>query len=85
MTKATRILYLILAADPVPARSRSSPGSVVGPVAVLAFAAIFVGQKPLLVVLQGAKGPGLIPVLGGTGQLQLVYGVLLAAGLFISA
>ena len=36
-------------------------------------------------VLSGAKGPALIPVLGGTGRLQLVYGILLSVGLFLSA
>ena len=52
--------------------------------AVLAFAAIFVAQRPVIIVLSGAKGPALIPVLGRTGRVQLVFGVLLAAGLFIS-
>ena len=55
------------------------------PWAILAFAAIFVAQKPLLAVLSGAKGPALIPVLGGTGKVQLIYGVLLSVGLFLSA
>jgi 1,4-dihydroxy-2-naphthoate polyprenyltransferase len=35
-------------------------------------------------VLGGARGPALIPVLGATGQVQLVFGALLAAGLWIS-
>ena len=42
-------------------------------------------NKPVLHVLQGAKGPALIPVLGETGRVQLVFGVLFAAGLFVSA
>jgi 1,4-dihydroxy-2-naphthoate polyprenyltransferase len=35
-------------------------------------------------VLSGARGPALIPVLGATGRVQLVFGALLAAGLWIS-
>ncbi|MEI7592624.1 MAG: 1,4-dihydroxy-2-naphthoate polyprenyltransferase [Actinomycetes bacterium] len=54
------------------------------PLAVLAFAVIFLAQRPILMVLQGAKGPALIPVLGRTGQVQLAFGLALAAGLFIS-
>ena len=36
-------------------------------------------------VLGGARGAGLVPVLARTGQVQIVYALLLAAGLFISA
>jgi 1,4-dihydroxy-2-naphthoate octaprenyltransferase len=36
-------------------------------------------------VMQGAAGPALIPVLGRTGQVQLLYGILFAAGLYLSA
>ncbi|MFN8053376.1 MAG: hypothetical protein U0Q22_18185 [Acidimicrobiales bacterium] len=54
------------------------------PVGSLAFAAIMVAGAPIKTVLGGARGPGLIPVLGGTGRAQLVFGVLLTAGLVIS-
>ena len=53
-------------------------------VAILAFAAILLAQKPVLAVLEGAKGPALIPVLVGTARVQLVYGLLLSIGLFVS-
>lgn len=53
------------------------------PAAALAFAAIFLGQKPVLRVLQGARGADLIPVLAATGKLQLAFGALLALGLAI--
>ncbi len=46
------------------------------------FVLVFV-NKPVLDVLQGAKGPALIPVLGATGRVQLLYGVAFAAGLFV--
>jgi 1,4-dihydroxy-2-naphthoate octaprenyltransferase len=55
------------------------------PAGALAFASIFLGQKPILTVLQGARGPALIPVLAATGRLQLAFGGLLALGLAISA
>jgi len=46
------------------------------------FVVVFV-NKPVLEVLQGATGPKLIPVLGATGRVQLLYGVVFAAGLFV--
>lgn len=79
----TRVLYVVLMVVPYLALPFIA-GLGRRPYAILAFAAIFVAQKPVLIVLQKAKGPALIPVLGGTGRVQLVYGVLLAAGLFIS-
>ena len=36
-------------------------------------------------MLGGARGPALIPVLGGTGRLQLAYGALATAGLALGA
>ena len=38
-------------------------------------------RRPVQVVLEGAKGPALIPVLGATGRLIIVFGALLAIGL----
>jgi 1,4-dihydroxy-2-naphthoate polyprenyltransferase len=55
------------------------------PAGALAFAAVFIAQRPVLLVLQGATGADLIPVLEATGRVQLAYGSLLAAGLAISA
>lgn len=55
------------------------------PAGALAFAAIFLGQKPVLKVLQGARGPDLIPVLAATGKLQLAFGALLTLGLALGA
>lgn len=54
------------------------------PVGSLAFAAIMVAGTPIKTVLGGAAGPGLIPVLGATGRVQMVFGALLSAGLIIS-
>jgi len=41
-------------------------------------------QRPVTAVLGGAQGPALIPVLGATGRVQLVFGLLFALGLAIS-
>jgi 1,4-dihydroxy-2-naphthoate octaprenyltransferase len=49
--------------------------------ALLGLAGVLVAVKPVQAVRSGAKGPALIPVLGATGQTQLVTGLLLALGL----
>jgi 1,4-dihydroxy-2-naphthoate polyprenyltransferase len=44
--------------------------------------AVTLGRRPVQRVLEGARGPTLIEVLATTGRLQLVFGVIFAAGLF---
>lgn len=56
-------------------------GALGRPLSALAFLAVLVARKPVQRVLEGASGPALIPVLGETGRLQIVFGALLAAGL----
>ena len=51
------------------------------PAGALALPAVILASKPVTQVLGGAKGPALIPVLGATGRVQLVFGVLFTAGL----
>jgi 1,4-dihydroxy-2-naphthoate polyprenyltransferase len=53
--------------------------------AALALAAVPLGRRPVIAVLGGAGGGGLVPVLGETGRLQLAFGVLLALGLWLTA
>lgn len=53
--------------------------------AALALPAVLIAQRPVLAVLQGAKGADLIPVLGATGQVQVIFGSLFALGLAVSA
>ena len=53
------------------------------PVAALAMFPVVVARKPVQKVIEGARGPALIPVLGMTGRVQLSFGVLFAIGLFI--
>jgi 1,4-dihydroxy-2-naphthoate polyprenyltransferase len=53
--------------------------------AAAALVGIVLARRPVTQVLEGARGPALIPVLGATGRVQLVTGSLLALGLWISA
>ncbi len=53
------------------------------PIGSLALLAVFIGRKPVVEVLSGARGPALIPVLAETGKTQLVFGVLFTIGLSI--
>ena len=54
------------------------------PTALVALLAAVLAVPPARVVLGGATGRALIPVLQGTARLQLVLGALLAAGLAVS-
>jgi 1,4-dihydroxy-2-naphthoate octaprenyltransferase len=53
--------------------------------AAAALVGFVLARAPVVQVLEGARGPALIPVLGATGRVQLVTGTLLAAGLWLSA
>lgn len=79
----TRILYCVLMTLPFLILPFVA-GLGGRPVGSLAFAAIMAAGTPIKTVLGGATGPGLIPVLGGTGRVQMVFGALLSAGLIIS-
>lgn len=81
--RATRALYTgllavaFLVVPPVAAFGRIG--------AVAALAGIPFAQRPVVTVLEGARGPALIPVLGATGRIQLVVGALLTVGLWLTA
>jgi 1,4-dihydroxy-2-naphthoate octaprenyltransferase len=51
--------------------------------AAVALTAVILATKPVTAVLAGARGPALIPVLGATGRVQLVFGALLTIGLAV--
>ncbi|CAN5514535.1 1,4-dihydroxy-2-naphthoate polyprenyltransferase [soil metagenome] len=51
------------------------------PWAALAFAGALVAIAPARAIVSGARGGALIPVLGGTGKVQLATGLLAAAGI----
>jgi len=55
------------------------------PAAAAALVAVVPARRPVIEVLGGARGPALIPVLGATGRVQLIFGLLLAGGLWLSA
>lgn len=54
------------------------------PAGAISMFAVLLARKPVTDVLTGARGPALIPVLGATGRVQLVFGLLMAAGFVIS-
>lgn len=78
----TRLLYLFLMTTPFVILPFVAGLSRIG--AVLAFAALPFANRPVRTVLEGARGPALIPALGGTGRVQLLYGMLLAVGLAVT-
>ena len=53
--------------------------------AAVALVGVVLARQPVLHVLEGARGPALIPVLGATGRVQLIAGSLLAAGIWLGA
>ena len=55
--------------------------AAVTPLALLALLAVPLARGPLQRVRRGVTGLELVPVLAGTGKLQLAYAVLLTAGL----
>lgn len=80
--RRTRILYVGLLVVPfllLPLLAGASGR----PVAALGFVAIIPARRPVTDVLAGDSGPALIKVLGATGMVQLLYGVLVAVGLFV--
>lgn len=80
--RGTRALYVALLVIPfltVPFLAGLSGR----PVSALALVGVLLARIPVQRVLEGAKGPALIPVLGATGKVQLVFGALFSIGLFI--
>jgi 1,4-dihydroxy-2-naphthoate octaprenyltransferase len=77
----TRVLYLVLlTAVPLGAAALLA---VVRPLALTACLAVLLGWPAIVAVRRGDRGRDLIPVLVRTGQVQLAYGLLLAAGLSV--
>lgn len=78
----TRMFYVALVVVPfvlVPVMA----GVGERPLAALALVAVVPARRPVVQVLSGATGPRLIAVLGDTGRVQLLYGVVLAAGFYV--
>lgn len=79
--RATRVFYVVLVA--------AMFGSLMylalaRPAVLLGFAAVPVALLPVAKVLRGATGAELIGALVGTARLQIVFGLLLAAGLLLA-
>ena len=79
--RRTRTLYPSLV---VAAFAAAVGAAVVAPGALLALLAAPLAHAPVAAVRAGVVGRALVPVLQGTGRLQLAYGVLLGAGLAVS-
>ena len=80
--KRTRILYVFLMVAPFIAVPFIC-GLSDRPVGAASLFVILLARIPVQKVLAGARGAALIPVLGWTGRVQLIFGVVLTAGLFI--
>jgi 1,4-dihydroxy-2-naphthoate octaprenyltransferase len=76
--RRTRTLYPALVLGAFAAAVVVAPAA---PGSLLALLAAPLAVGPVRAVRAGVTGRALVPVLQGTGQLQLAYGVLLAAGL----
>ena len=81
--RRTRVLYvalLVVAFASVPAVA----GGYDRPAAAAALVGVVLARGPVLRVLEGARGAALIPVLEATGRVQLISGLLLAGGIWLS-
>ncbi len=77
----TRVLYQVLLVAPYAVAVAVAPAH---PGSLLALLTLPLAMAPVRAVRSGATGRDLVPVLRGTGALQLAYGVLLAAGLALT-
>jgi 1,4-dihydroxy-2-naphthoate polyprenyltransferase len=80
--RPTRVIYVAVIAGVflcLPYLAIVRPGALIGLLAVP------LAIRPVRIVLGGAEGPALIPVLAATSRLQLGVGLLLTIGLAISA
>ena len=79
--RRTRTLYPALVGSAFAAAVVVAPAA---PGALLALLAAPLAAGPVAAVRSGLTGRSLVPVLAGTGRLQMAYGVLLALGLAVS-
>lgn len=77
----TRIFYVVLIVAGI---TLGALVSLTSPWCLLVLAAFVPAARPVRAVWNGAGGRDLIPVLEQTGRTQLVFGVLLCAGLVLS-
>jgi 1,4-dihydroxy-2-naphthoate octaprenyltransferase len=53
------------------------------PIALIALGALLLAIAPVRLVLGGAEGKGLLPVLAATGRIQIAMGALLVVGILV--
>jgi 1,4-dihydroxy-2-naphthoate octaprenyltransferase len=82
--KRTRVLYVGLMVLPFVVTPVVA-GLGARPLAAASLFVILLARLPVQRVLEGARGSALIPVLGETGRVQLVFGVVFAAGLYFGS
>ena len=82
--KRTRVLYVGLLVVAFLVFVPIVAGGFGRPWAAAALVGVVLARQPVVRVLEGARGPDLIPVLAATGQLQLIAGLAFAAGLWLS-
>jgi 1,4-dihydroxy-2-naphthoate polyprenyltransferase len=80
--RRTRALYVVLL---VAAFVLVAVAAAWRPWVLIALLAAPLAVVPARAVLSGARGPALIPVLGGTGRLQLAVGALATIGLVVGS
>jgi 1,4-dihydroxy-2-naphthoate octaprenyltransferase len=78
----TRMLYVVLLSA---AFALVVTGAAWRPWVLIALLAVPLAVAPARIVLGGARGPALIPVLGGTGRVQLAVGLLATVGLIVGS
>ena len=80
--RGTRVLF---AGTVLGAYVAAVPAMVLHPWSALVLLSLPAAVGPLRTVLGGARGPGLIPALGGVGRLEVLWAVLFGLGLVLSA
>lgn len=80
--RRTRVLFVVLLA--LPAVATVVAALTATPWALLGLAGVLLGIPPAGAVARGVAGRGLVAVLAATGRYQIVFGVLLGAGLSLA-
>ena len=78
--KPTRVMYVLCIVMSVLCLPYLS---LLRPAVLIAVLSVLLAVKPIRLVARGATGQDLIAVLGATGKLQMLFGVLLSVGLAI--
>ena len=78
--KPTRVMYVLCIVMSVLCLPYLS---LLRPAVLIAVLSVLLAVKPIRLVARGATGQDLVAVLGATGKLQMLFGVLLSVGLAI--